>query len=77
MVTVRGEKGVAVGSGTGVSTARTAAATVGEGLGALLERFQAAAEGAESLSESLLRPAEALAPLEQAQAGATAGAAET
>lgn len=57
-------------------TAQTALPTVGEGLGALLERFQAAAEGAESLSESLLRPAEALAPLEQAQAGATAGAAE-
>ena len=57
-------------------TAQTALPAVGEGLGALLERFQAAAEGAESLSESLLRPAEALAPLEQAQAGATAGAAE-
>lgn len=55
---------------------QTALPAVGEGLGALLERFQAAAEGAESLSESLLRPAEALAPLEQAQAGATAGAAE-
>lgn len=57
-------------------TVQTALPAVGEGLGALLERFQAAAEGAESLSESLLRPAEALAPLEQAQAGATAGAAE-
>lgn len=57
-------------------TAQTALPAVGEGLGALLERFQAAAEGAESLSESLLRPAEALSPLAEAQAGATAGAAE-
>ena len=49
---------------------------MGEGLTALLETFQAAAEGAEGLSESLLGPAEALSPLAQAQAGAAAGAAE-
>ncbi len=72
-----GPEGALVGDLTALGeTAQTALPTVGEGLGALLERFQAAAEGAESLSESLLRPAEALAPLSQAQAGATAGAAE-
>lgn len=72
-----GPEGALAGDLTALGeTAQTALPTVGEGLGALLERFQAAAEGAESLSESLLRPAEALAPLEQAQAGATAGAAE-
>ena len=72
-----GPEGALAGDLTALGeTAQTALPAVGEGLGALLERFQAAAEGAESLSESLLRPAEALAPLEQAQAGATAGAAE-
>ena len=72
-----GPEGALAGGLTALGeTAQTALPAVGEGLGALLERFQAAAEGAESLSESLLRPAEALAPLEQAQAGATAGAAE-
>ena len=72
-----GPEGALAGDLTALGeTAQTALPTVGEGLGALLERFQAAAEGAESLSESLLRPAEALAPLSQAQAGATAGAAE-
>ena len=72
-----GPEGALAGDLTALGeTAQTALPTVGEGLDALLERFQAAAEGAESLSESLLRPAEALAPLEQAQAGATAGAAE-
>lgn len=72
-----GPEGALTGDLTALGeTAQTALPTVGEGLGALLERFQAAAEGAESLSESLLRPAEALAPLEQAQAGATTGAAE-
>ena len=72
-----GPEGALAGDLTALGeTAQTALPTVGEGLGALLERFQAAAEGAESLSESLLRPAEALAPLAQAQAGATAGAAE-
>lgn len=72
-----GPEGALAGDLTALGeTAQTALPAVGEGLGALLERFQAAAEGAESLSESLLRPAEALAPLAQAQAGATAGAAE-
>ena len=72
-----GPEGALAGDLTSLGeTAQTALPAVGEGLGALLERFQAAAEGAESLSESLLRPAEALAPLSQAQAGATAGAAE-
>ena len=72
-----GPEGALAGDLTALGeTAQTALPAVGEGLGALLERFQAAAEGAESLSETLLRPAEALAPLEQAQAGATAGAAE-
>ena len=72
-----GPEGALAGDLTALGeTAQTALPTVGEGLGALLERFQAAAEGAESLSESLLRPAEALAPFSQAQAGATAGAAE-
>ena len=72
-----GPEGALAGDLTALGeTAQTALPAVGEGLGALLERFQAAAEGAESLSESLLRPAEALAPLSQAQAGATAGAAE-
>lgn len=72
-----GPEGALAGDLTALGeTAQTALPTVGEGLGALLERFQAAAEGAESLSESLLLPAEALAPLSQAQAGATAGAAE-
>ena len=72
-----GPEGALAGDLTALGeTAQTALPAVGEGLGALLERLQAAAEGAESLSESLLRPAEALAPLEQAQAGATAGAAE-
>ena len=72
-----GPEGALAGDLTALGeAAQTALPAVGEGLGALLERFQAAAEGAESLSESLLRPAEALAPLEQAQAGATAGAAE-
>lgn len=72
-----GPEGALAGDLTALGeTAQTALPAVGEGLDALLERFQAAAEGAESLSESLLRPAEALAPLEQAQAGATAGAAE-
>lgn len=72
-----GPEGALAGDLTALGeTAQTALPAVGEGLGALLERFQAAAEGAESLSESLLRPAEALAPLEQAQAGATAGASE-
>ena len=72
-----GPEGALAGDLTALGeTAQTALPTVGEGLGALLERFQAAVEGAESLSESLLRPAEALAPLAQAQAGATAGAAE-
>ena len=72
-----GPEGALAGDLTALGeTAQTALPTVGEGLGALLERFQAAAEGAESLSESLLRPAEALAPLAEAQAGATAGAAE-
>ena len=72
-----GPEGALAGDLTALGeTAQTALPAVGEGLGALLERFQAAAEGAESLSESLLRPAEALAPLEQAQAGAAAGAAE-
>ena len=72
-----GPEGALAGDLTALGeTAQTALPTVGEGLGALLERFQAAAEGAESLSESLLRPAEALAPLEQAQAGAAAGAAK-
>lgn len=72
-----GPEGALAGDLTALGeTAQTALPTVGEGLGALLERFQAAAEGAESLSESLLRPAEALSPLAEAQAGATAGAAE-
>lgn len=72
-----GPEGALAGDLTALGeTAQTALPPVGEGLTALLERFQAAAEGAESLSESLLRPAEALAPLSQAQAGATAGAAE-
>ena len=72
-----GPEGALAGDLTALGeAAQTALPTVGEGLTALLETFQAAAEGAESLSESLLRPAEALAPLEQAQAGATAGAAE-
>lgn len=72
-----GPEGALAGDLTALGeTAQTALPAVGEGLGALLERFQAAAEGAESLSESLLRPAEALTPLAQAQAGATAGAAE-
>ena len=72
-----GPEGALAGDLTALGeTAQTALPAVGEGLGALLETFQAAAEGAESLSESLLRPAEALAPLEQAQAGAAAGAAE-
>ena len=72
-----GPEGALAGGLTALGeTAQTALPAVGEGLGALLERFQAAAEGAEGLSESLLRPAEALAPLSQAQAGATAGAAE-
>ena len=72
-----GPEGALTGDLTALGeTAQTALPTVGEGLGALLERFQAAAEGAESLSESLLRPAEALSPLAEAQAGATAGAAE-
>lgn len=72
-----GPEGALAGDLTALGeAAQTALPAVGEGLGALLERFQAAAEGAESLSESLLRPAEALAPLEQAQAGAAAGAAE-
>lgn len=72
-----GPEGALAGDLTALGeAAQTALPAVGEGLGALLERFQAAAEGAESLSESLLRPAEALAPLSQAQAGATAGAAE-
>lgn len=72
-----GPEGALAGDLTALGeTAQTALPAVGEGLGALLERFQAAAEGAESLSESLLRPAEALAPLSQAQAGAAAGAAE-
>lgn len=72
-----GPEGALAGDLTALGeTAQTALPAVGEGLGALLERFQAAAEGADSLSESLLRPAEALAPLSQAQAGATAGAAE-
>lgn len=72
-----GPEGALAGDLTALGeTAQTALPPVGEGLTALLETFQAAAEGAESLSESLLRPAEALAPLEQAQAGATAGAAE-
>lgn len=72
-----GPEGALAGDLTALGeTAQTALPAVGEGLGALLERFQAAAEGAESLSESLLRPAEALSPLAEAQAGATAGAAE-
>lgn len=72
-----GPEGALAGDLTALGeTAQTALPAVGEGLTALLETFQAAAEGAESLSESLLRPAEALAPLSQAQAGATAGAAE-
>lgn len=72
-----GPEGALAGDLTALGeAAQTALPTVGEGLDALLERFQAAAEEAESLSESLLRPAEALAPLEQAQAGAAAGAAE-
>ena len=72
-----GPEGALAGDLTALGeTAQTALPTVGEGLGALLERFQAAAEGAESLSESLLRPAEALSPLAEAQAGAAAGAAE-
>ena len=72
-----GPEGALAGGLTALGeTAQTALPPVGEGLTALLETFQAAAEGAESLSESLLRPAEALAPLEQAQAGAAAGAAE-
>lgn len=72
-----GPEGALAGGLTALGeAAQTALPAVGEGLGALLERFQAAAEGAEGLSEALLRPAEALAPLEQAQAGATAGAAE-
>ena len=72
-----GPEGALAGDLTALGeAAQTALPTVGEGLTALLETFQAAAEGAESLSESLLRPAEALAPLEQAQAGAAAGAAE-
>ena len=72
-----GPEGALAGGLTALGeTAQTALPAVGEGLGALLERFQAAAEGAESLSESLLRPAEALSPLAEAQAGATAGAAE-
>ena len=72
-----GPEGALAGDLTALGeAAQTALPTVGEGLGALLERFQAAAEGAESLSESLLRPAEALSPLAEAQAGATAGAAE-
>ena len=71
-----GPEGALAGDLTALGeTAQTALPAVGEGLGALLERFQAAAEGAESLSESLLRPAEALSPLAEAQAGATAGAA--
>lgn len=72
-----GPEGALAGDLTSLGeAAQTALPPVGEGLTALLETFQAAAEGAESLSESLLRPAEALAPLAQAQAGATAGAAE-
>ena len=72
-----GPEGALAGDLTALGeAAQTALPAVGEGLGALLERFQAAAEGAESLSESLLRPAEALSPLAEAQAGATAGAAE-
>lgn len=75
--TLLGPEGALAGDLTALGeTAQTALPAVGEGLGALLERFQAAAEGAESLSESLLRPAEALSPLAEAQAGATAGAAE-
>lgn len=72
-----GPEGALAGDLTALGeTAQTALPAVGEGLTALLETFQAAAEGAESLSESLLRPAEALSPLAEAQAGATAGAAE-
>lgn len=72
-----GPEGALAGDLTSLGeAAQTALPAVGEGLGALLERFQAAAEGAESLSEALLRPAEALSPLAQAQAGAAAGAAE-
>ena len=75
--TLLGPEGALAGDLTALGeAAQTALPAVGEGLGALLERFQAAAEGAESLSESLLRPAEALSPLAEAQAGATAGAAE-
>ena len=51
-----GPEGALAGDLTALGeTAQTALPAVGEGLGALLERFQAAAEGAESLSESLLR----------------------
>ena len=71
-----GPEGALAGDLTALGeTAQTALPAVGEGLGALLERFQAAAEGAESLSEALPGPAEALAPLAQAQAGAASGAA--
>lgn len=72
-----GPEGALAGDLTSLGeAAQTALPAVGEGLTALLETFQAAAEGAEGLSGSLLGPAEALSPLAQAQAGAAAGAAE-
>lgn len=72
-----GPEGMLAGDLTALGeAAETALPQASEGLTALMETLQGAAEGAQGLSEALLDPAEALAPLSEAQAGAAAGAAE-